>query len=258
MKRTIAEAFGVVVVVFILVAFFCAVVGAQSHVDPIDGGAIEPEPVDPAQCADQLFNTPSGNYVRIIGGKIPEDAAVLPSPIGDAVNVPTVPADALCNVILDAVPVDATVGPCSGRRVPAVLELAHAFGDASCPVEMSGTEDGGKILWNVMLRGAACVTAADAKEYVASSMGEVLPLGGNPPKWKCRLARAQIQVEEEVQGQRMMVNKTVSVCDPRVDREKAQISIPHAWSGRYGDLNYRKVEDNMLQPRVKKVVKEIK
>jgi len=232
--KTIFEILGIVVV-YLAVAVLCAYTSsAQDLIEADPADAIEPSP---AETADQLFNTPAGHYVRIVGGKPATDAPVLPSPIGDAVNVPTVPRDAVCNVILDAVPVTVKNSPCR-RPVPAVLELAYAFGQVSCPVSIDGSEHEGRLMWNVMLQGAACVTAADCREYVASSMAEFFPLEAEVPKWKCRVLRAVVE------------GALVSVCDPRVDRKKDRIVMPHGWAGRR-HLNYKNVVEGELQPRKK-------
>jgi hypothetical protein len=231
--------------------------GLIARAQPVDGGIdVEPVELSPALSADQLFNTPAGNHVRIVGGTIPVDAAVLPSPIGDAVNVPSVPANALCNVIVDAIPVEHEGAP--GGFIPGIPELAHSFGDVSWAVPISGSEGTeGNVLWSVLLKGGACVTAADSTAYVLSSTAEMRPFTKPLTEWKCRLLRAQISVVEEVDGQQVQVTKTVSACDERVDLARDKLSIPHAWAGRHL-LNFRKVDSGVLQDRVKKAVKAIK
>jgi len=207
------------------------------------------------QAADQIFNTPAGNHIRIVGAPVPDGAVVLPSPIGDAINIPSVPPTAECNVILDAKPItraDFYGDPDRGMElIPNIPELGDAFGVASWPVPIPGSDDGqGSIMWNALFKGARCVTAGDSAAYVVSSMAELVPLVASPP-WKCRLLRATIQVEIEIDGQMTTGGIEVSSCDPRVIPAQHRIYIGHSWAGRWQRLNFRGFSNGALEDRGK-------
>ncbi len=236
MKQTIQQMFGITFV-FILIAFFCEAVLAQ------------PEP-DPAQSADQIFYTPAGNYVRVTGAVVPPGAEVQNTEIGEAVVVLSL-AGASCNVILDAIPIryEDEEGNLI-RVIPGIPELAHTFRKVSWPVMISGSEGmSGNFDWNVLLKEGDCASAADSVSYVVSSLQELFPLAACPP-WKRRLLRSQIEVTEEIEGQMVTHNITVSSCDPRVQPAKDRITIPHSWAGLWGSTNFRGYANGAFQDRV--------
>jgi hypothetical protein len=192
--------------------------------------------------------------VRITGVSVPDDAVVENTEIGDAVVIDSVPTYAECNVILDAIPIARSEfynDPQLVGEVPNIPELKAALSGGTGLVKIPGSDgDSGNIYWNALLKGGACVTAADSPNYVVSSMAELVPLVANPP-WKCRLLRATIEVDVEINGETVTGGIEVTSCDPRVIPAQHRIYINHSWAGRFGRLNFRGFSNGALEDRGK-------
>lgn len=233
-------------VIFFVFVFACSDEKEPALLDGSTSGDQDVVTIAPEQVADKVVRTKLGKLVRIARHvDTPGNAAIMTTVLGDVVEVPTVPANGICNVVVEAPSIDAKVFYGDSERasmeVPNIPALKNAFGKASWPVMIPDSQASGKWLWNVLLRGDDCTKAADDPNFVGSTMREFLTL---PDSYKRRLVRTRGTCD--VDGKQ--VECTVPWGDSRAV-PGSRMFVPHGWAGSEHDLNYVGVTSGVYEER---------
>jgi hypothetical protein len=236
-RKTLHEALYVAAILAFGVAV-CALILVSATGCDCGGAELDGEGTD-AELADKAVKSTGGKYVRMVGRvDFDKDAETKNTALGDIVEVQPkdVPADAICNVVLDAQPVAVKIIYPDAEwvgNVPNIPALRDEVLEAKCwPVLITGSCTGQPVntcLWNTFLKGAACTKAADLPQYVGSTAREFHAL---PFALRQRLLRTRGRC-----GVGGNVPCMVPVGDPRALAGE-RVYVPHRWAERDNDLNF--------------------
>lgn len=173
-------------------------------------------PVYEKDQVSRVYAVPGKRSIRLVGiDRKDTDVVVDDVAHGRAVQVNTVPEDALCNILLDATEIKHNYGTeeePSMVKVPNVPELLPYFGKVAFPVKLERSKEGNSYIWNALLQGEGCAVAAGIGGVLLGSSTE--EFNSLPPAIRSRVLRSIGNGIEKVQ---------------------------HSWSGR-PDLNFVEVE----------------
>lgn len=215
-------------------------------------GGVLAQPVNeptPAQVADKAVRAQNGMLVRVVGAEFDKSAAVTKdTDLGDVVEVQTIDGRTLCNVVIYATVVnksefykdkDGKLAELAGT-MPNVPELDFTEGVRGCYM-LPGTCEAGICAWNVLLRGEECRKVGGLQHYVASTVKEM---------WDLPSVRSRLLVTDGMCGDDNDIPCAVSVGDPRAIPGR-KIRFPHAWAGRWNDLNFKQMQGGKYLERVR-------
>jgi len=201
--------------------------GPQGADGGVKNAIIAATNIEEHEARPRAYRAPNGKHIRVVGVEPEEEQpSVTDSELGRVVEVPAVPGDAICPVVVHA---DAKI--VDGKKWPDIDGIDWGMR----PVPLGHSKRGDNYVWHSYVEGqAACEAAVSHPNYLGSSMAELLAL---PDEMKARCLKVNGMCN--IEGQ--ITTCSVPWGDPR-SSANSPIRFPHRLSGR-PDINMVHTDD---------------